>query len=32
MTGRNPDGTEDFLPGCFDVAYSPPRLTPPRHP
>jgi hypothetical protein len=27
MTGRNPDGTEDFpSPDCPDVAYGPPRL------
>jgi hypothetical protein len=27
MTGRNPDGTEDFpSPGCSDVAYGPQRL------
>jgi hypothetical protein len=28
MTGRNPDGIEDFpSPDCSDVAYGPPRLT-----
>jgi hypothetical protein len=28
MTGRNPDGIEDFpSPGCSDVAYGPQRLT-----
>ena len=27
MTGRNPDGIEDFpSPDCPDVAYGPPRL------
>jgi hypothetical protein len=27
MTGRNPDGIEDFpSPGCSDVAYGPQRL------
>jgi hypothetical protein len=27
MTGRNPDGTEDFpLPDCSDGAYGPQRL------
>ena len=27
MTGRNPDGTQDFpSPGCSDVAYGPQRL------
>jgi hypothetical protein len=33
MTGRNPDGTEDFLsPAASTFPYSPPRLTPSRHP
>jgi hypothetical protein len=26
MTGRKPDGTEDFPPDCSDVAYGPQRL------
>jgi hypothetical protein len=29
MTGRHPDGIEDFAsPDCSDVAYGPQRLTP----